>query len=316
MKIVVPNDFPAVFKGSAAEAQLAALGDLTVFTERGADQEAELIRRIGGASVVLNLRAHSKYTVSVLEASPALRLISLWGTGTDNVDLDACRRRGIAVVNTPGANAHAVAEHTMALMLAVARRIPTLDAELRAGQWTRGLAVQLEGKTLGLVGLGAIAKRVAELAAPFGLKLLISTWGDDKGRSAALGAAHVSLETLLGESDFVSIHLRLGADTEGCIDRVRLALMKPSAYLINTARAGLVVRDALLDALRERRIAGAGLDVFHEEPIPPDDPFLALSNVVMTPHNAGMTSEAVDAGLRQAVENVAAWSRLRQTQSQ
>jgi phosphoglycerate dehydrogenase-like enzyme len=305
MKIVVPNDFPSVFSGSAAESALEKLGDLTVFSERGADVEDELIRRIAGADVVVTMRAHSKYNTRVLDASPKLKLISVWGTGTDNVDSAACAARGIEVANTPGANANAVAEHTLALMLALARRIPTLDAELRDGKWTRGLSIGLEGKTLGLVGLGAIANRVAKLAAPFGMKILASPWGADDGRSAAIGATAVQVDELLAESDFVSLHLRLSGETEGFLDGARLLRMKPTAYLINTARAGLVDRDALLGALRQNRIAGAGLDVFHTEPLPADDALLALPNVVLTPHNAGMTREAVGAGLQMAVDNVA-----------
>ena len=127
LKIVVPDDFPAAFTGSSAEPRLRGLGDVAVHTERGADQEAELIRRIGEAEVVVNIRAHARFTDRVLAACPRLRLISIWGTGTDNVDLAACQARGVAVTNTPGVNAHAVAEHTLALMLAITRRIPAMD---------------------------------------------------------------------------------------------------------------------------------------------------------------------------------------------
>ncbi len=166
------------------------------------------------------------------------------------------------------------------------------------------MLVQLEGKTLGLIGLGAIGRRVAALALPFGMRLLGSTHGPDAGRAAAIGARHVPVETLLRESDIVSLHLRLSPETTGFLSRERLALMKPASYLINTARAGLVDRLALVEALREGRIAGAGLDVFHEEPIAPGDPLLTLPNVVLTPHDAGMTREVIDVGLRRAVENV------------
>jgi len=213
------------------------------------------------------------------------------------------------VTNTPGVNAHAVAEHTIALMLAVARRIPSMDAGVRAGEWPRGLLVQLEGKTFGVIGLGAIGCRVATLASAFGMTVLASTLGEDGGRSRSVGAKHVPLEVLLRESDFVSLHLRLSDKTTRHLDRDRLALMKPSAFLINTARAGLVGREALFEALRESRIAGAGLDVFHEEPIRPDDPLLRLPNVVLTPHNAGSTAEVIDRGLQQAVENIQAFLR-------
>jgi phosphoglycerate dehydrogenase-like enzyme len=295
LKIVVPDDFPPALTGSAAEPRLRALGDVTVHTERGADQAAELIRRI---------RAHTRFADGVLAGCPRLRLISIWGTGTDNVDLAACRARGVAVTNTPGVNAHAVAEHTVALMLAITRRIPVMDRDARAGQWPRGLLVQLEGQTVGLIGLGAIGGRVAQLLAPFGVRLLAATYGPDARRSAAAGARHVPVETLLRESDIVSLHLRLSADTEGYLGRSRLALMKPTAFLVNTARGALVDKAALVDALREGRLAGAALDVFHEEPIPAGDPILGLPNVVLTPHNGGMTREVIDAGLLRAVENV------------
>ena len=131
--IVVPDDFPSALTGSAAEAQLRALGDVTVFTERGAEEEAELIRRVGDARAVINIRAYSKFTQRVIAACPNLGIISIWGTGTDNVDLAACTARGIAVANTPGVNAHAVAEHALALMLAVTRGIPAMDAATRTG---------------------------------------------------------------------------------------------------------------------------------------------------------------------------------------
>ena len=308
-RIVVPDDFPAALSGTAAEQQLRALGDVTVYTERGADHEAELIRRIADADIMVNIRAHARMSAAVLAACDRLRLISVWGTGTDHIDLRTCRARGVTVTNTPGVNAHAVAEHAMALMLAVTRRIPAMDADVRTGQWPRGMLVQLEGKTLGIVGLGAVGRRVAALAAPFGVQLLASTHGNDAGRAAAVGARHVPIETLLRESDIVSLHLRLSDETTGFLNRARLALMKPSAFLINTARGGLVDRDAFVDVLRSGRLAGAGLDVFHEEPIRADDPLLALPNVVLTPHNAGMTPQVIDVGLRRAVENVAAYLR-------
>ena len=304
MKIVVPDDFPVVLTGSQAERALRTLGDVTVHTERGAEQETELVRRIGAPDIVVSLRAYTRLSESALTACPSVRMISIWGTGTDNVDLAACRRRGVTVAHTPGVNAHAVAEHTLALMLAVTRRIPSLDRDVRSGQWPRGLLVQLEGKTLGIVGLGAIGRRVAALAAPFGANLLATTWGVDAGRAAAVGARHAPIETLLRESDIVSLHLRLSAETEAFINRERLALMKPGAFLLNTARGRLVDREALVDALRHGRLAGAALDVFHEEPISASDPLLTLPNVILTPHNAGMTQEVIDVGLLQTVENV------------
>src|SRR5829696_6192711 len=150
LRIVVPDDFPPALTGTVAEQQLRALGDVTVHTERGADRQEELIRRIAAADVVINIRAHARFSSQVLEACDRLQLISVWGSGTDHIDLAACRTRGVAVMNTPGVNAHAVAEHTMALMLAVTRRIPEMDTDVRHGHWPRGMLVQLQGKTLGI----------------------------------------------------------------------------------------------------------------------------------------------------------------------
>jgi D-3-phosphoglycerate dehydrogenase len=248
MKIVVPDDFPVVLTGSPAERQLRTLGNVTVYTERGAEQETELVRRIGAADIVVSLRAYTRFSESALTACPSVQMISIWGTGTDNVDLAACRRRGITVGHTPGVNAHAVAEHTLALMLAVTRRIPSLDRDVRSGQWPRGLLVQLEGKTLGIVGLGAIGCRVAALAAPFGARLLAATWGLDAGRAAAVGACHAPIETLLQESDIVSLHLRLSAETEAVINRARLALMKPGAFLGICCKNSLTIQDVVTSA--------------------------------------------------------------------
>ncbi|MBI3458082.1 MAG: phosphoglycerate dehydrogenase [Candidatus Rokubacteria bacterium] len=304
LKIVVPDDFPPALTGSTAEARLRVLGEVTVHTERGADQEAELIRRIGDAEVVVNIRAHARFTDRVLAACPRLRLISIWGTGTDNVNLEACRRRGVTATNTPEVNADAVAEHTIALMLAVMRRIPALDRGVRAGEWPRGLLVQARGKTLGVIGLGAIGRRVAGLGRALGMPVLAWTFRGDDRRATEAGARPVSLEALLQEADVVSLHLRLTAETRSFLGAERLALMKPTAFLVNTARGALVDKEALLGALRDGRPAGAALDVFHEEPVPPDDPLLALPNVVLTPHNAGMTREVIEAGLHRAVENI------------
>jgi D-3-phosphoglycerate dehydrogenase len=306
-KIVIPDDYPSVLAGSAAHQRLMAFADVQVFTERGADDEAELIRRLQGADGAINIRAHAKFTDAVLAACPNLRIISIWGTGTDNVDLAACEKRGVTVKSTPGVNANAVAEHSVALMLAVMRRVASMDADLRGGKWAKAPLAQLEGKTVGIVGFGAIGRRVAKLVSAFDAKVLAFTRTPDNGRVAAAGATAVSIETLMRESDVVSLHLRLDRTTTGFIGRERLAMMKPSAILVNTARGALVEKTALLDALGRGTIAGAGLDVFHEEPIPPSDAILSLPNVVLTPHVAGNTPEVIAAGLEMAVRNIEAF---------
>jgi len=304
VRIVVPDDFPSVFKGTDAHKRAAALGEVTVFSERGADQEDELIRRIGRAQVAINIRAHAKFTDPVFRACPALKLISVWGTGVDNIDLHAAGWNGVTVCNTPGTNANAVAEHALTLMLAVARRVPALDRAMRGGEWPRELLTQLLGKTLGVFGLGAIGSRVATMGKALGMNVLAWSARGDAGRALALGARPASKEEILRQADVVTLHVRLVTETRGFLGRKELALMKPTAILVNTGRGALVDREALLDALREQKILGAGLDVFHEEPLKPDDPILALPNVVLSPHVAGQTLEVIQDGLLRAVENV------------
>ncbi len=293
--VVVPDDFPSVFEGSAAHERLKKLGETRVYTARGADEPAELIRRIEGARAVVNIRAHARFTDEVFGACRNLTLVSIWGTGTDNVDLEAAGRRGITVCNTPGVNAVAVAEHTLALMLAVARKIPRIDREMRQGAWPREMLTQLFGKSVGVFGTGKIGARVAHLAGAFGMD--VRAW-------SARGGTGAAKDNILRAADFVTLHLRLAPATRGFLGRREFSLMKKTAILVNTGRGALVEREALLEALTQGKLAGAGLDVFHDEPLKPGDPFLALPNVVLSPHNAGQTPEVLRDGLMRAVENV------------
>jgi phosphoglycerate dehydrogenase-like enzyme len=302
--IVVPDDFPSVFQGSAAQERAKALGALRVFSERGADGEQELIRRIGDARVAINIRAHARFSDGIFVACPALKMVSVWGTGTDNIDLHAAGMRGVTVCNTPGVNAFAVAEHALTLMLAVARKIPAIDREMHAGKWPREMLTQLLGKTLGVFGMGTIGSRVATLGRAIGMDVLAWSARGDEGRIRAAGARAATKDEILRQADVVSLHVRLAEDTRGFIGRKELAMMKPTAILVNTGRGALVERDALIAALREGKILGAGLDVFHHEPLAPDDPILTLPNIVCSPHNAGQTPEVVRDGLLRAVANV------------
>jgi len=302
--IVVPDDFPSVFEGSAAHARAKRLGDVRVFTERGADDEAELIRRIGSARVAINIRAHARFTDAVFQSCRELRMITIWGTGTDNVDLDAAARHGVTVCNTPGVNAIAVAEHTIALMLAVSRKLCRVDREMRAGAWPRDMLTQLHGKTLGVFGMGSIGTRVATLGRAFGMDVLGWSVRGDPHRIRSQGVTPGSKEQILRRADVITLHLRLTPATRDFIGREAFALMKPEAILVNTGRGPLIERDALLDALSGGKIAGAGLDVFHDEPVAPGDPLLGLANTVLSPHNAGQTPEVRRDGLLLAVQNV------------
>jgi phosphoglycerate dehydrogenase-like enzyme len=302
--ISVPDDFPSVFEGTPAHERCKKIGETRVVTARGADDEAELIRRIGDARIVINIRAHARFTEGVMSACRKLEQISIWGTGTDNVDLAAAGRHGITVCNTPGVNAFAVAEHALALMLAAARRIPRIDREVRSGGWPRELVMQLLGKTLGVFGTGTIGARVIALAKAFGMEVLAWSARGDTAAVAALGARPAAKDEICRRADVITLHLRLAPETRGFLGRREFALMKPALILVNTGRGALVEREALLDALGGGKIAGAGLDVFHDEPIKPGDPLLALPSVVLSPHNAGQTPEVIRDGLLRAIENV------------
>jgi phosphoglycerate dehydrogenase-like enzyme len=302
--IVVPDDFPSVFEGSAAHDQARRLGEVRLHSERGAEEEAELIRRIGDARVAINIRAYARFSDAVFQACPALKMISIWGTGTDNVDLDAAARHGVTVCNTPGVNAIAVAEHTFALMLAVARHLCRIDRDMRAGEWPRDMLAQLHGKTLGLFGTGAIGSRVAALARAFGMEVLGWSARGEPGRLRAQGITPGAKEQILRRADVITLHLRLTPETRNFIGAEAFALMKKDVIVVNTGRGALIDRDALVDALSSGRIAGAGLDVFHDEPIKPGDPLLGLPNTVLSPHNAGQTPEVRRDGLLLAVKNI------------
>jgi len=302
-RIIIPDDFPRVISGTKAEDKVRSLGEVQIYSEKAKTQE-ELIERIRESEVVINIRAYTHFTPHVLASCRNLRLISIWGTGTDNVDLKSAQDLGITVTNTPGANALSVAEHTMAILLSLARQIPLLDREVRSGNWPRVEMVQLSGKILGLLGLGAIGKHVVRMAKGLGLGVIAWTFHPSPERATESGVRFVSKEELLKTSDVVSLHLRLTDETRGFLKKEDFGLMKPTAFFINTARAGLIEAGALYEALQSKRIAGAALDAYDQEPLPSGHPLTRLPNVVLTPHNAGMTPEALINGLMMAVENV------------
>jgi len=302
-RIVIPDDSPSVLAPSRAYQKLTAKNAVEYYDSLPGSEDA-LIARIRNAEIVLNIRSSSQFTERVFASCPDLRLLSLWGTGTDNVDLPAAARHGVVVTNTPGVSAPSIAEHALALMLAAARRIIHLDTQTRQGHWARGSMVQLSGKTLGIIGLGAIGRRFAAIGAGIGMRVIAWTIHPNP----SLGIELVSLEQLLEDSDVVSLHLRLSDMTRGMIGRTQFNLMRPGAIFINTARGAIVDEQALIEALSNGRIAAAGLDVFETEPLPAGHPLTRLDNVVLTPHCAGITPEALEAGLELCVQNM--WNFL------
>jgi D-3-phosphoglycerate dehydrogenase len=285
---------------SAAYGKLAGC-DVRTYADRPSSSD-ELVGRIRDAEIVINIRSTSKFTANVLEQCPQLRLISIWGTGTDNVDLEAARRRGVRVTNTPGVSAIAVAEHTLALIMAVAKQIVTVDGQVRQGKWPRAMVPQLRGKVLGLIGTGAIGREVASLGRAIGMRVIAWTF-----HPAGDTAEWVGFDDVFRQSDVVSVHVRQTSETSGFIRREHFDMMKPGAIFINTARGAIVNESDLIIALQTNQIAGAGLDVFEHEPLRPDSPLHSLPNAVLTPHAAGITPETTEAGLALAIDNVFAF---------
>jgi len=263
--------------------------------------------QVKGALVVVD-EGTVPLSAMVAEASEAgVRLWQLILEGTDQLDLDLFRAEGIPVANTPGQfSSRALAEQALMLMLCTIRGFPRSQRDLQAGVFYRSFGGELDGRTLGLIGLGTSGRELARLALPLGLHVVgINPPGPAADEAARLGVEVLGgLDELLARADIVSIHVPLTPDTRQMIGPAELGKMKPSAILINVARGQIVDQDALVDALRSQRIAGAGLDVFAVEPLPLDDPLLALDNVVLTPHVAGATYETSRRRGAAAAENV------------
>lgn len=291
-----------------AEAGLALLrAHADVDVAAGADRSV-LLQRLPGADALI-VRSATQVDAEMIEAAPNLRVIGRAGIGVDNIDLGAATRAGVLVVNAPAANVVSAAEHTMALLLSQARRIPEADRTLRGGTWDRSRfsGVELYGKTLGLIGLGRVGTLVARRASAFGMRLLVYDpyVGPDAVRR--LGAESVAeLRELLSEADFVTVHVPRTRQTEALLDAETLKWVKPGMRLVNTSRGGIVDEQALAEGIRSGRIAGAALDVFAEEPLT-ESPLFALPEVVITPHLGATTVEAQDkAGIDVAAAVVSA----------
>jgi D-3-phosphoglycerate dehydrogenase len=253
---------------------------------------AELLEAIDGYQALV-VRSETKVTADVVAAGRALEVIGRAGTGVDNIDVDAATRRGVVVVNAPEANTIAAAEHTIALMLALARHVPAAHESLRGGAWQRSrfLGVELRGKTLGIFGLGRVGSEVARRARGLEMQVVAVDPFVSPERGQALGVRLVSREELLASSDFLTLHVLFTPGSRPLLGREEFALMKPGMRVINVARGGLIDETALLAALASGQIAGAALDVFEQEP-PTGSPLLSSDNVIVTPHLGASTAEA------------------------
>ena len=256
--------------------------------------EDELVALLTPARFSAIIADVDAYTAKVISAAaPELKIIARFGTGCDAVDVSAANRAGVVVTNTPGANAVSVAELAFGFLICLSRYILSQDRTIRAGGWQRTIGPELAGKTVSLIGLGAIGTEVAKRCQAFGVRVLACTRSPKPGLDTQLGFRYVDFETALRQADFVSLHTPTTPQTRGFINKTTLALMKPSAFLINTARGELVNESDLIAALQNQQIAGAALDAFQQEP-PRDKRFFELDNVILTPHAGGNSIEAIE----------------------
>ena len=306
IEIVIPDDYPPVFDDSAALARLNRLPGIKVksYSDRPQNPE-DLIQRISGAHTIVLARSNTLLTNRVLEStSPDLKHIALLGTATDHVSLEATRRLGVVVTNTPNSSTVAVAEHALALLFSLARKVPQLDQRVRIGEWPGGQLTQLAGKTLGIIGTGSVGNRLAEIASGIGMRILVNSLSEIIKDTEISDWTEVSFSELLTNSDAISVHARLTPETRMMFGASEFSKMKPTALFINTARGDLVDSGALAEALANETIAGAALDVFNKEPLNPQSILSQLPNVILTPHIASNTNEALIVSLNMVIDNV------------
>jgi phosphoglycerate dehydrogenase-like enzyme len=290
LKLAVLDDYSGVAMEMADWASLSGVA-VTVFRDHLADEDA-LVERLHPFDIICLMRERTPMPRSLIARLDKLRMIASTGYHNPSIDLDAARERDILVTGTPRIS-NSTAELVLTLMLCMARNIvPQVDL-MRAGGWEYGIGRCIGGTALGIVGLGNVGKRVARLAASVGMDVIAWSQNLTPEIAAAGGARHVTKHELFRQADFVSIHLKLSERTRHIVGAHELALMKPDSYLINTARAANVDMAALLNALGAKRIAGAAIDIFDEEPLPPDHPYRTTPNLIVTPHIGYVTRESM-----------------------
>lgn len=304
-RVVVLDDYQGLARRFAPWDDLTDRIELVVIDHHVADDEV-FLTLLRGADVVLAMRERTRFPRERLMRCNDLGLIVTRGMHNAAIDLDAAAEVGITVAGTqsPGMP---TAELTWALILALARHVVAEDTALKSAGWQHTLGIELEGRTLGLIGLGKLGSRVAEIGKAFGMRVIAWSANLDPAHARAHGVEAVDRDELLAASDIVSIHTRLSDRTRGLIGATELALMKPSAYLINTSRGPIIEEGALVAALRESVIAGAGLDVFDVEPLPQQHPLRRLPNVVLTPHLGYVTEEGMATFYEEVVPIIGAW---------
>ena len=306
MRLAIVNDYQDLARGAADWGSLPP--DVAVEVHGGLlTDPGEAAALLAGCAIVVTSREETRFDAALLDRLPGLRLLVTHGMNNAAIDMAACAARGVTVCGTGYGSTAATAELTWGLVLALARHIPAEDRAIREGGWGAGLGRGVEGKVLGVLGLGGLGEKVARIGLAFGMEVIAWSENLTAARCAEVGARLVTREALFAEADVVSIHLRYSPRSRGVVGRAEIGRMKPGALLINTARGPIVEEGALVEALRAGAIGGAGLDVFAEEPLPADHPLRGLPNVVLTSHVGGRTLENFQARYRDSLESVRAW---------
>jgi phosphoglycerate dehydrogenase-like enzyme len=312
IKIAILDDYAKVSLKLADWSALDGKAEIIVFDRHLTEDEAAVLLK--PFDVLCTVRERMSLPRSLFARLPNLKLVTIVGMSLPNLDMDAATDHGVMVAHSNFANplfanmTAATPELTWGLMIATVRHLGLEGRRMREGAWQSTVGVNLAGRTLGLLGLGRIGSRMAEYARVFGMPVIAWSQNLTDDTAKPVGATRVSKDDLFRLSDIVSIHVRLSDRTRGLVTARELALMKPDAYLINTSRGPIVVEDALIAALREGKIAGAGLDVFDEEPLPPAHPFRTMDNVTVTPHLGYVTREALTAFYADTVDAVLAFA--------
>ena len=305
LQVGVIDDYQDAAREFGPWAELAGRADVTIFNDHVTDASA-LTERLAPFDVIVATRERTRFPSALLHRLPRLRLLVSTGMGTAHIDLAAARELGITVSGT-GGRGDPPAELTWALILGLARHVAEEDAGIRAGRWVQTVGTDLAGATLGVIGLGHLGLQVARIGQAFGMRVIAWSQNLDPAVASAAGVAAVSKEELLRGADVVTIHVRLSERTTGLISGTDLALLKPTAYLINTSRGPVVDEAALVDALRSGRIAGAGLDVFDVEPLPAGHPLRTAPRTLLTPHVGYVTAGTYRVFYTEAVEAIRAF---------
>ena len=307
VRVAVLDDYQAIALTSGPWASLGDAVQVEAFTDHVAD-DAGLAARLAPYEVVVAMRERTPFTAARLAALPNLRLLVTTGMANASIDLAAARERGIVVCGT-GSLLSPTAELAWGLILALLRHIPAEDRGMREGGWQHTIGPELAGRTLGLLGLGRLGRRMAAIGGAFEMPVIAWSQNLRAEDAAAAGAEAVARDELFARADVLSIHTRLSDRTRGLVGAAELARMRPGAVLINTSRGPIVDEAALLAALGDGTLAGAGLDVYDEEPLPPDHPLRSAPNTVLTPHLGYVTTGTYAVFFRDAVEDVAAYLR-------